>query len=259
MERAFQAQIETPDSPSRFVVVCEHASNFFPEPWGNLGLTPEQQVAHIAWDPGALPVARALARLLDAPLVHAPVSRLIYDLNRPPIAASAMPARSEVHDIPGNSAIDATERLNRTRAVYVPFHQDLGRLIAERLAGGIAPVLVTMHTFTPIYHGQPRAVEVGLIHDSDPDFTHCVAEAAQGQSHYQVQVNEPYSAQDGVTHMLAMHATPYGLPHVMVEIRNDLVATADTQKQAAEWLASALTAALGLYDSRKGHDACPSS
>ncbi|HRM76244.1 MAG TPA: N-formylglutamate amidohydrolase, partial [Paracoccus sp. (in: a-proteobacteria)] len=110
-------RIEGRDAPGPVVLVCEHASNAFPAPWDDgLGLSADQREAHIAWDPGALGLARGLARQLDAALIHATASRLIYDLNRPPHAPGAMPERSEIHDIPGNAALPADERLARTQA-----------------------------------------------------------------------------------------------------------------------------------------------
>ncbi len=95
--------VENNGGQSDFLLVCEHASNRFPKEYGSLGLNAGARIAHIAWDPGALGLARGLSRLLDACLVRATVSRLIYDLNRPPHAPGAMPAKSEVYDVPGNA------------------------------------------------------------------------------------------------------------------------------------------------------------
>ena len=234
--------IENRDAPGAVVLVCEHASNAFPAPWDDgLGLSDDQRAAHIAWDPGALGVARGLAQALDATLIHARASRLIYDLNRPPNAPGAMPARSEVHDIPGNAELPMGERLARTRAHYIPFHAALADLLAERLAAGRSPVLITVHSFTPIYFGQPRKVEFGLIHDADDRLARAIAAQDTGLV---TRLNEPYSAADGVAHMLARHATPLGLPHAMLEIRNDLIATPQAQATMAARLAPAIRAAI---------------
>ena len=241
-------EIDNAEAAGRFVVVCEHASNAFPEPWGDLGLGPEERAAHIAWDPGALGLARALAAELDAPLVHATASRLIYDLNRPPQAPGAMPARSEVYDIPGNATIAPEARLARTEAFYIHFHAALRALIARRAALGLAPVLVTIHSFTPIWFGQPRAVEMGVIHDADPRLATALVTAARAGLALDTRLNEPYSAADGVTHTLALQATPLGIPNVMIELRNDLIATPQAQADIAARLAPLLTAALARLD-----------
>ncbi len=228
------------------VLVCEHASNHIPAAWGDLGLTDEQRSAHIAWDPGALGLARGLARRLDAVLVHAPVSRLVYDCNRALDMPGAMPARSEVHDIPGNAAISVQERLARTRAVYLPFHDGLHGLIAQRIALGRRPVVVTIHSFTPVYFGKPRAVEFGVIHDADPAYAMAIVAAARAMTRLACDLNAPYSAADDVTHTLRVMATPYGLPNAMLEVRNDLIATAADQEAMAETLAPVLN--MGLVE-----------
>ena len=238
------AALERPEAPGRVVLVCEHAANLFPARWGDLGLSAAQRAAHIAWDPGALGLARGLAARLEAPLLRAKLSRLIYDLNRPPQAEGAMPVRSEIHDIPGNAGLSAAARLARTEALYLPFHAQLRALIARRLALGLDPVLITVHSFTPVYFGAPRAVEFGVIHDADPRLARAIAQIGAAESGLVTRLNEPYSAADGVAHTLALHATPMGLPHAMLEIRNDLIATPEAQAAMADRLAPVILAAL---------------
>jgi predicted N-formylglutamate amidohydrolase len=240
----FAPVIEGADAPGRVVVVCEHASNHIPSAWGDLGLTDDQRRAHIAWDPGALGLARGLAQRLQAALIHAPVSRLVYDCNRAPDMPGAMPARSEIHDIPGNAAILPQERARRTAAVYVPFHDGLHALLMRRMALGLRPVVITIHSFTPVYFGQPRAVEFGIIHDADPTLAKAILSGAQAAGKLTSALNEPYSAKDDVTHTLRLHATPYGLPNAMLEIRNDLIASAQAEEHMADNLAPILAAAV---------------
>lgn len=249
MAQRFPPLIENEAAAGRIVLVCEHASNATAAPWGDLGLSPEQQRAHIAWDPGALGVARGLARRLDAVLVHAPLSRLIYDCNRAPDQPGAMPARSEVHDIPGNRAITPQERQRRTAAIYLPFHDGLHRVIAERMARGRAPVVISVHSFTPVYFGAPRAVEFGVIHDADPSLACAILAAARAQTGLRCELNMPYSAADSVTHTLRLHATPYGLPNAMLEIRNDLIAGPEAEEAMAAALAPVLN--MGLVEIQK--------
>lgn len=250
-EGRFLPVIEGQDRSGDLILVCEHAANAFPAPWGDLGLTPDQARAHIAWDPGALGLMRGLAAHLSATCIHATVSRLIYDCNRAPDMVGAMPARSEIHDIPGNAAIDPADRLARTRAVYLPFHDALHRLIAERMALGRRPVVVTIHSFTPVYHGAPRAVEFGVIHDADPELALAIAAEAKARTGLNTGLNAPYSAADDVTHTLRLHATPYGLRNAMLEIRNDLIASPQAEAAMADTLAPVLAAALAAAPSRR--------
>lgn len=237
------------DAASDVLLVCEHASNHFPEAWGDLGLRAEQKVSHAAWDPGALAVATGLSERLDATLIHATVSRLIYDVNRAPDMPGAMPAKSEVHEIPGNVGISRDERLARTQAVYLPWANALHNLVAERIALGRRPVIVTLHSFTPVYFGQPRAVEFGVIHDADPQLSIAILNAAKSVTNLNAALNAPYSAADDVTHSLRLHATPYGLPNAMLEIRNDLIATAADQAFMADQLAQVIN--MGLAEIQK--------
>lgn len=232
------------DAPSDVILVCEHASRHLPAAYAGMGLSPEGQVAHIAWDPGALAVAEAMARRLGAALVSAEVSRLVFDLNRPPDAAAAMPETSETWEIPRNRGLGVPERLARCREVYMPFHQTLERLVAGRLALGRRPVIVTVHSFTPTWFGKPRPVELGIIHDADPALALALLAEAQVHGGMKVVLNAPYDAADGVTHMLRLHATPYGLANVMIEIRNDLIETTEQQEAMAEALTTALVRAL---------------
>jgi predicted N-formylglutamate amidohydrolase len=237
-------ETENGSAPGPFLIVCEHASNAFPAAFGTLGLDPDARAAHIAWDPGALGVARRLAANLNAPLIHACVSRLIYDLNRPPASPGAMAARSEAYTIPGNQTLGPAERRRRTEEVYLPFHNVLHSEIARRMAAGTPPVVVTVHSFTPVWFGTPRRVEFGVIHDADPTFARAVLAEAKARTGLVCRLNEPYSAADEVTHTLRLHATPYGLRNVMLEIRNDLIADPVAETAMADGLTPVLAAAL---------------
>lgn len=239
-EQIFPPIIERAEARGRIVLLCEHASNMIPPAWGDLGLTEDQRQAHIAWDPGALDLARGLAERLDALLIHAPASRLVYDCNRAPDMAGAMPARSEIHDIPGNAAIAPDERLRRTQAIYLPWVAGVHAAIQRRIALGLQPVIITVHSFTPVYFGQPRAVEFGIIHDADPALALAIHTAALARTGLRAELNAPYSARDDVTHTLRVQATPYGLPNAMLEIRNDLIADRSACAAMAETLAPVL-------------------
>ncbi len=240
------------NAPAGLVLVCEHASNTLPEGWpelgGDLGLSAASRASHAAWDIGALGLARGLAARL-APvaggvvLVHAPLSRLAYDLNRAPDHPAAMPVKSEIHEVPGNRSLSAAERLARTEAICLPFHETLSRQIARLVAQGRRPALIAVHSFTPVYFGQSRAVEFGVIHDDDQTLTIAVMAAARNCG-LDTRLNEPYSAAGDVTHTIRLHAVPMRLPNTMLEIRNDLIADASAQAAMADRLAPVLATAL---------------
>lgn len=225
-------------STSSLVLICEHASPFIPNKFNNLGLSTGALQSHAVWDPGAMAVAEAMADRLNATLIAAKTSRLVYDCNRPPSAADAMPARSEVVDVPGNVNLTAAQKADRIATYYEPFRAAL----AKTISAISDPILITVHSFTPIYHGERRKVEIGVLHDSDTRFADALLQTAQ-TSHV-VRRNEPYGPDDGVTHTLKEHALPDGYLNVMLEIRNDLIADAQAQASMADIISDWITRAL---------------
>lgn len=219
---------------SPIVLVCEHATNFIPASFDALGLSDADQNSHVAWDPGAMGVARDLSQRLDAPLIAGAVSRLVYDCNRPPTAVDAMPARSEIIDVPGNQNLSQAERHTRTEAYYRPFQAAL----TEVLEGVTNPILVTIHSFTPVFHGKQRSVDIGVLHDSDARLADALLEIAGQHTAAAVRRNEPYGPEHGVTHTLQEHAIRDGRLNVMLEIRNDLIETPEQQSEMSATLAS---------------------
>lgn len=237
------AAVENHDARGDVLLVCEHASEKIPSVFGTLGLSADVLASHIAWDPGALGVARMLSGNLDATLVYQQYSRLIYDCNRPPESPAAMPVTSEIYDIPGNRDLTEADRFARTSAIYVPFHDRVSSLIAERQLAGRRSIIVTVHSFTPIFHGVFRDVHIGILHDSDSRLADAMLGAVK-ETGFNVQRNEPYGPEDGVTHTLKLHALPDGLLNVMIEIRNDLIQNEDGQRVAADLLTGLLRDAL---------------
>ncbi len=230
-----------PDGSSAVLLVCEHASKHIPASLDNLGLDAQTANSHVAWDPGALSVAKHLSAMLDAVLIAATVSRLVYDCNRPPEAAGAMPAKSEIFPIAGNQNIPPEEKAARISEIYVPFTNAIQNVISARADAGRTTVIVTIHSFTPIYFGEKRKVELGVLHDQDATLADAMLAIP---STMEVHRNQPYGPQDGVTHTLKLHALPNGLLNVMIEIRNDLIATDADQKKVADELSGMITKAL---------------
>lgn len=242
-------ELRNADAAGPFLFVCEHASNSFPEEFGDLGLGPDARAAHVAWDPGALGLARSRADRLASPLVAATASRLIHDCNRPPDAPGAMAGQSETYRVPGNRGLDAAARIARVEGVYLPFQAALTRQLALMLARGLRPVLVTVHSFSPHWFGQPREIEFGILHDADAAFARALFEAARDLP-LRSALNQPYSAANGVAHTLKLHATPHGLPHAMLELRNDLLQDEPAQEAMAARLAPLLARALDAVPTR---------
>jgi predicted N-formylglutamate amidohydrolase len=227
-------QAVNPGASSSVVLVCEHATSFIPASFENLGLSIAASESHVAWDPGALAVAQRMSEKLDAVLIAATASRLVYDCNRPPGSPDAMPARSEIFEIPGNIGLGDTDRAERAKVYYLPFRAEL----AARIARTPDPIIVTIHSFTPVYHGHVRSVEIGVLHDSDARLGDAMLICAADHTRANVQRNQPYGPQHGVTHTLKEHAISVGHLNVMLEVRNDLIATDVQQVAMADMLAT---------------------
>lgn len=225
--------------PSPVLFVCEHASRAFPEHFGTLGLSEDVLRSHVAWDPGALTLAKSLAAGFDAPVVAGTVSRLLYDCNRAPEAVDAMPTRSEIFDIPGNNDLTDAARAERIEQIYQPFIE----AVAQSIDTVQPSAIVTVHSFTPIYHGQERPVEIGVLHDSDSRLADGLLEALEGCG-YTCRRNDPYGPEHGVTHSLKHHAQSRGLLNVMLEVRNDLLADPVRAGDIAAVISGALRQAL---------------
>ena len=218
---------------SPFVLICEHASRLLPRRLGTLGLSEAERESHIAWDLGAEKVARLLSRLMDAPLLLQRYSRLAYDCNRPPESPDAIPEVSELTQVPGNRRLPAEDKLARTREIYRPFHDGVSLLLDRRAAGGMRSLVVSIHSFTPVFKGKARSVELGILHDRDTTLS---AKLIKSFPNIDARLNEPYGPKDGVLHTLNMHGFARGLQHAMIEIRNDLVSAERGQDEWAQRL-----------------------
>lgn len=260
MEAAWLARFEAteavrfsnPDGTSPFVLTCDHASNHVPAQYGTLGLTAADLLRHIAWDPGALAVARLVAKKLDATLVEARISRLVIDCNRPLDAPDLISEISESTPIPGNIGLSQSEREARIRLAWKPYHDAVEALIEARLSEGRDTRLIAIHSFTPVYKDVARPWQVGVIHDEDTRLAAPLIKALKANDELPVGVNEPYSPADRVYFTLERHARSRGLPCAMIEIRNDEIADEAGQEKWAAILAEAIAVAQRAMDVEAG-------
>ncbi len=226
------------------VLACEHASNHVPRSLGDLGLSPAVLESHVAWDPGARDLAVALSERFDAPLVASKVSRLVYDCNRPPDAPSAIPERSEIYDIPGNSGLSPAEIQARHAQVYLPFRDMLASVISRKMENHLRPALITIHSFTPVFYGERRSVEIGILHGTDSRLADGMLKDPARFGGFNVLRNAPYGPQDGVAHTIDVHGRDNGLLNVMIEVRNDLLTDRDIFPEIVEALAGMISGGL---------------
>jgi predicted N-formylglutamate amidohydrolase len=207
--------------------------------YGSLGLPPEAFVRHIAYDIGAAGVTRRLAALLHCPAVLTTFSRLLIDPNRGADDPTLVVRISDGAVVPANARIDAAEIEHRRMAFWQPYRDRVGALLDEMLAVGPPPAIIAIHSFTPAWKGQPRPWQVGILWDIDERLARPTITALEAAGDLIVGDNEPY---DGALEDDTMyhHGTLRGLPHILVEIRQDLVAETAAEVAWAERLARVL-------------------
>lgn len=235
-----------------FVLVCDHGGNRIPAALEDLGLTPEDRARHIAVDIGAADVTRRLSDHLDAPMVVQTYSRLVVDCNRQPHWATAMPEISETTVIPGNRSVSPQDRAARTAALFRPYHDTIVDLLDRRAARGLATVLIAMHSFTPVFKGQARPWHVGILYNRDRRLAAPLLDLMAAEPGLVVGDNQPYRVDDDSDYTIPVHGEQRGLVHVEIEMRQDLLGSAEGRAAWAARLARLLPAALSAVTDADG-------
>jgi predicted N-formylglutamate amidohydrolase len=232
-----------PRGGSPFVLTGDHAGRAFPRRLGDLGLSEIELGRHIAWDIGIAAVTGLLSDALDAPAVLQAYSRLVIDCNRRPQWDSSIPTVSETTAIPGNVGISPRQRAARCREIFQPYHDRIAELLDARAGGGRRSVLVAMHSFTPIFKGVARSVELGVLYNPDARDTslpRIMLDLLRAEGDLVVGDNQPYAITGNSDYTVPVHGEARGLPHVEIEIRQDLIADAAGQAAWAARLAGLL-------------------
>jgi len=205
------------------ILVCDHASNRVPADYGDLGLSTTEFERHIAYDPGAAAVTRALAARLGIPAVMSTFSRLVIDPNRGEGDPTLIMQLSDGAVIAGNAGVDDAERNRRIVELYNPYHAAITSLIEESFDASVVPAIVSIHSFTPVWRGNIRPWHVGVLWDSDPRLAGPLVSALAADEALVVGDNEPYSG-TLKNDTLYRHATSRGLAVALIELRQDLIA-----------------------------------
>ncbi len=232
-------------APSPFFLTCEHAGHVIPKRLGTLGVGPEDLERHITYDIGAAAVARSLSQRLDAHLVLQTYSRLVVDCNRSPDAEDFIVTVSEDTQIPGNHEVTEQQAKARADEIFHPYHDTITAALDEREASERITVLVAVHSCTPIFHGVSRPWHVGVLHEHDPRFAMILLDLLEGEGHLCVGDNQPYYMTSDKDYAVPVHGQNRGLPHVELEIRQDLLASTEGQEEWAEFLAGIMREGLG--------------
>ena len=225
---------------SNFVIVVDHASARIPRRLGDLGLPQPELQRHIAWDIGSLAVARLVSLALDAPLVAQNYSRLVIDCNRDPRVASSIPQLSESVEIPGNIGLSDGEIAARRAEIFDPYHNRIQALLDERQAAGRLSILVAQHTMTDVFKGARREMHGAILYNRDRRFAGLVLETLRRERDLFIADNQPYFVSDETDYTIPRHGEARRLPHVEIEIRQDLVLDDAGQAAWARRVAGAL-------------------
>ena len=232
---------------SPFLLVADHAGNIMPRALGRLGIDAAECERHIAWDIGIAGVGRRLADALDATLIQQNYSRLVIDCNRPPEVATSIPEISELTPIPGNVDLSDTDRAARMREIFTPYHERIDAELDRRRQAGCATMLVALHSFTPVFKGVGRPWHAGVMYNRDPRFARQVLAVLQKEPGLAVGDKEPYLVSDTSDYTIPVHGERRGVPHVLIEIRQDLIADEKGQRAWAVILARLLPPAYAAF------------
>ena len=227
---------------SPFLLTSDHYGRLIPRVLGDLGLGESELTRHIAWDIGIAGVAEAVSGHLDARLVAQRYSRLVIDCNRPPTAPSSIPIVSETTTIPGNEGLARDDAEARRQQIFDPYHRRIDEVIDARLAAGRPTVLVSLHSFTPVYAGIARPWHVGTLYHRDTKLPPRLLKGLRAEAGLVVGDNEPYAVSDETDYTIPVHGEARGLMNSGIEIRQDLIGDVSGQQQWAERLARVLGA-----------------
>jgi predicted N-formylglutamate amidohydrolase len=232
--------LERPQGRSEFLLICDHASRLVPRSLGSLGLDDTQLASHIAWDIGAAGVAKRLSTALDATLLLQSYSRLVIDCNRPPGSASSIPTQSEYARIAANEGLTTADSAARVAEIFTPYHAAISTVLDQRRVAGTRTLLVTIHSFTPVYLGQTRPWKIGLMYRHEHRLGRALLELLRQDNRLHAGENQPYAISDNTDYTIPVHGEARRLPHVGIEIRQDLITDTHGQQEWATRLAQLL-------------------
>jgi len=222
------------------LLVADHASRNIPAALQQLGLDAATLEKHIAWDIGSAELAMILSELLDAPLILSGYSRLIIDLNRQLDDVTAIPPVSDGITVPGNAILDQQQRALRVDTFFRPYHTAITARLDEFQARGITPALLSIHTCTPVLGDLQRPWHLGVMWDRDPRIALPLLQQLNQLQQWCIGDNQPYSGRHPHDFTIDFHAEARGIPHLGIEVRQDLVSDSAGCRQWAEILATGL-------------------
>jgi predicted N-formylglutamate amidohydrolase len=235
--------VHNADGQSAFLLIADHAGRLIPRSLGRLGVAEAELERHTAWDIGIAGVGRLLADALDATLIQQNYSRLVIDCNRPIEAASSISGVSERTPIPGNVGLDGARKSMRAREIFWPYHDRIEAELDRRRQSDRPAALVALHSFTPVFMDVARPWHAAVLYNRDPRFAHRLMALLNAEKEFTIGENAPYTVSDATDYSIPVHAERRDLHHVLIEIRQDLIAEENGQRAWASRLARLLPVA----------------
>ena len=209
-------------SEAPVLLICDHASCRFPEALGDMGLDPFARRCHLAVDIGAGPLTESLSDSLGVTAVLAQYSRLVIDCNRELLDPGAFLEFGDGIVVAGNRSLSQAGKDVRAREIYRPYHRAIDQQINRLQSIGPPPAFISIHSFTPVLNGESRPWEVGILWDTDARLPDIFLEGFRAAG-YVTGDNEPYSGKAPQDYTVDHHAEAIGIPHLGIEIRQDLI------------------------------------
>lgn len=231
-------------SKSPLVLLCDHASPVIPRAFKELGLDADTLSRHVAWDIGSPEVALQLAKRFDATVVMTTYSRLVVDVNRRPGHATSTPAVSEDVTIPGNQNLTLEHVMERERVFFWPYHNAISATLQGIADSGRTPTLVSLHSFTPVFHGVQRPWDIGVLWHRDGRIAQPLIAGLRAEQSLCIGDNEPYHAGDPMGYTMPVHGETPGHPHVLIEMRQDRISDVEGIHAMAQTLGGVLESTL---------------
>jgi predicted N-formylglutamate amidohydrolase len=239
-------------SETPVMLICDHASCRFPEALGDMGLDPFARRCHLAIDIGAGPLTECLSDSLGVTAVLAQYSRLVIDCNRELLDPGAFLEFGDGILVPGNRNIRLADKEARADAIYRPYHQAIDQQVKRLQTIGPPPAFISVHSFTPVLNGESRSWEVGVLWDTDARLPDIFLRGFRAAG-YLTGDNEPYSGKAPQDYTIDHHAEAIGIPHVGIEIRQDLIdsiAGVETMAAVMHKIIESIPATIGLQESK---------
>ncbi len=225
---------------SPFFLTADHYGRRMPKSVRDLGLPDAEIARHIGWDIGIAGTTHVLADALDAFFIGQIYSRLVIDCNRDPAVPTSIIEVSESTEVPGNKGLTEAERDARRNELFRPYHERVTAELDARKAAGRETILISMHSFTPTYKGISRPWHVGVLYNRDRRLAAIVLDLLTAERDLVVGDNEPYHVSDQTDYTIPVHGERRGLPHVEIEIRQDLITDEAGQRAWGERFARLL-------------------